>query len=78
MPPGIGLVSVPNRDGIEITTGGRFGRLRKCAKRMELARGIEPPTCGLQNHCSAVELRQHWNPLSITVITHQPLRLEAK
>ena len=26
---------------------------------MELARGIEPPTYGLQNHCSAVELRQH-------------------
>src|SRR5436309_9461772 len=25
---------------------------------MELARGIEPPTCGLQNRCSAVELRQ--------------------
>lgn len=25
---------------------------------MELARGIEPPTCGLQNHCSAIELRQ--------------------
>src|SRR2546427_6848552 len=25
---------------------------------VELARGIEPPTCGLQNRCSAVELRQ--------------------
>lgn len=25
---------------------------------MELARGIEPPTGGLQNHCSAIELRQ--------------------
>ena len=25
---------------------------------MELARGIEPPTCGLQNRCSAIELRQ--------------------
>ena len=25
---------------------------------LELARGIEPPTCGLQNHCSAIELRQ--------------------
>jgi hypothetical protein len=25
---------------------------------VELARGIEPPTCGLQNHCSAIELRQ--------------------
>ncbi len=32
---------------------------------MELARGIEPPTCGLQNHCSAIELRQlvsQWDP----------------
>jgi hypothetical protein len=28
------------------------------AKALELARGIEPPTCGLQNHCSAIELRQ--------------------
>ena len=27
-------------------------------KALELARGIEPPTCGLQNHCSAIELRQ--------------------
>ena len=25
---------------------------------VELARGIEPPTCGLQNRCSAIELRQ--------------------
>jgi hypothetical protein len=25
---------------------------------LELARGIEPPTCGLQNRCSAIELRQ--------------------
>ena len=25
---------------------------------MELASGIEPPTCGLQNRCSAIELRQ--------------------
>ena len=25
---------------------------------MELAMGIEPATCGLQNRCSAVELRQ--------------------
>src|SRR5438309_2955088 len=28
------------------------------AESMELARGIEPPTCGLQNRCSAIELRQ--------------------
>ena len=28
------------------------------AKVVELARGIEPPTCGLQNRCSAIELRQ--------------------
>ena len=27
-------------------------------KVVELARGIEPPTCGLQNRCSAIELRQ--------------------
>ena len=32
--------------------------LEKPEKRLELARGIEPPTCGLQNHCSAIELRQ--------------------
>ena len=28
------------------------------AESVELARGIEPPTCGLQNRCSAIELRQ--------------------
>ena len=28
------------------------------AEVVELARGIEPPTCGLQNRCSAIELRQ--------------------
>ena len=28
------------------------------AEFVELARGIEPPTCGLQNRCSAIELRQ--------------------
>ena len=28
------------------------------AEIVELARGIEPPTCGLQNRCSAIELRQ--------------------
>ena len=27
-------------------------------EKMELARGIEPPTSGLQNRCSAIELRQ--------------------
>jgi len=32
--------------------------LEKPEKGLELARGIEPPTCGLQNHCSAIELRQ--------------------
>ena len=32
------------------------------AEVLELARGIEPPTCGLQNRCSAIELRQPaWN-----------------
>ena len=32
------------------------------AEVVELARGIEPPTCGLQNRCSAIELRQPaWN-----------------
>ena len=55
-----------------------MGRPRKCAKHLELARGIEPPTCGLQNHCSAVELRQRPNPLTTMVCRHQPLRLEAK
>jgi len=37
------------REAEAIETSGKF---------VELARGIEPPTCGLQNHCSAVELRQ--------------------
>ncbi len=32
------------REAEAIETSGKF---------MELARGIEPPTCGLQNHCSA-------------------------
>jgi len=32
--------------------------VEKSTEVMELARGIEPPTCGLQNHCSAIELRQ--------------------
>ena len=32
--------------------------LEKPEKGLELARGIEPPTGGLQNHCSAIELRQ--------------------
>ena len=32
--------------------------IEKPEKRLELARGIEPPTGGLQNHCSAIELRQ--------------------
>lgn len=32
--------------------------VEKSAKGVELARGIEPPTGGLQNHCSAIELRQ--------------------
>ena len=41
---------------------------------MELARGIEPPTCGLQNRCSAIELRQ---PEGIGLQTH-PLDLDRK
>ena len=41
---------------------------------MELARGIEPPTCGLQNRCSAIELRQ---PECIGLQTH-PDMLERK
>ena len=32
--------------------------VEKSAHILELARGIEPPTCGLQNRCSAIELRQ--------------------
>jgi hypothetical protein len=32
--------------------------LTQAIEIMELARGIEPPTCGLQNRCSAIELRQ--------------------
>ena len=36
----------------------RLFRLSYILKKLELARGIEPPTCGLQNRCSAIELRQ--------------------
>ena len=32
---------------------------------MELARGIEPPTGGLQNRCSAIELRQLMDRLCV-------------
>ena len=32
---------------------GAVNRLTVAAERLELARGIEPPTCGLQNRCSA-------------------------
>ena len=32
---------------------------------MELARGIEPPTSGLQNRCSAIELRQLMDGLCV-------------
>tara|TARA_Y100000031_G_C8005728_1_gene285716 strand:+ start:443 stop:628 length:186 start_codon:yes stop_codon:yes gene_type:complete len=31
---------------------------RAWPKNMELAKGLEPSTYGLQNHCSAIELRQ--------------------
>ena|ERR1041385_4182737 len=51
----------------------RFRRsYASCLKRLELARGIEPPTCGLQNRCSAIELRQLLSPV---VIYFQLLRL---
>ncbi len=33
-------------------------QVESSAEIVELARGIEPPTCGLQNRCSAIELRQ--------------------
>ena len=33
--------------------GSRAEVLEKLGKELELARGIEPPTGGLQNHCSA-------------------------
>ena len=34
-----------------------FGRLGISPNRSELAAGVEPTTCGLQNRCSAIELR---------------------
>ena len=34
---------------LEIQEGAESG---KFLEEMELARGIEPPTCGLQNRCS--------------------------
>ena len=36
----------------------RFKDIESSVEFVELARGIEPPTCGLQNRCSAIELRQ--------------------
>jgi len=47
----------------EVLTGESSGSVSRkevelSAEVMELARGIEPPTCGLQNRCSAIELRQ--------------------
>ena len=46
----------------ELTGDGSGSASRKevesSAEFVELARGIEPPTCGLQNRCSAIELRQ--------------------
>jgi integrase len=44
--------------------------VEKSAEVLELARGIEPPTCGLQNHCSAIELRQP--ALKYRILTSQP------
>ena len=44
--------------------------LEKAAERLELARGIEPPTGGLQNHCSAIELRQP--ALKYRIVTAMP------
>ena len=41
------------------------------AECVELARGIEPPTCGLQNRCSAIELRQ---PECLGLQTHPDTR----
>ena len=44
---------IPNK------ASGPFTRSREA----KLARGLEPPTYGLQNRCSTIELRQHqlWN-----------------
>ena len=30
---------------------------------LELAKGVEPPTCALQVRCSTTELRQHFNTI---------------
>ena len=60
--------SVNEKMGTLLVTPAKGGRGEPCSVRrkevessadfMELARGIEPPTCGLQNRCSAIELRQ--------------------
>jgi hypothetical protein len=39
---------------------------------VELARGIEPPTCGLQNRCSAIELRQLFHCRYLVLDTYYP------
>ena len=41
------------------------------AEVVELARGIEPPTCGLQNRCSAIELRQ-LEEMGVQNLAHRP------
>jgi hypothetical protein len=46
-------------------------QVEKSAEVLELARGIEPPTCGLQNHCSAIELRQHCSKFPIVSLSLQ-------
>ncbi len=46
------------RAGEESSSSASYKEVGSLADFLELARGIEPPTCGLQNRCSAIELRQ--------------------
>lgn len=52
------LSVTPAKVGGESSSTASSKKVESSADFMELARGIEPPTCGLQNRCSAIELRQ--------------------
>ena len=52
------LTVTPDKLQVESRSSVSRKGVELSAEVMELARGIEPPTCGLQNRCSAIELRQ--------------------
>ena len=54
----VGTLFSPAKAGGESSSSASRNNVGSSADFLELARGIEPPTCGLQNRCSAIELRQ--------------------